>query len=385
MHESVDAESARWSESRSSSPQSLSPRRLSPSGCSRAPFRSSRCNRRSRVTLLWRAPTRSSRAHDLAHRREEGRSFQLERFADDVCRVGRRRPDSLDALVHGRDIAPFRWSVRAFIPGNPREARVDLHPTAASLVFQDAGGNGQATRGQCGFRPTSRAASAGRVGRRSHRPLAARHDVVRDEENERPDRSHVHVRASRSAGGRSADSRRRRDCRRHAGESAIVRRHSRVVRAALQRDAIRERSPRASRERRHARHRHCGNHFPEPSRARPGRSLAPAVADRSRHRRARLAAGLNEMPGSWYGYDTASPASFQAILLLGALAIGGITTVLVGFTLAAAEARLDARFHSISTGGSCGSFAARERSRRGSLVATRRHASPSPTSPSSIW
>src|ERR1700710_2449805 len=30
--------------------------------------------------------------------------------------------DSLNALVRGSDVAPFTWSVRAFIPGNPREA-----------------------------------------------------------------------------------------------------------------------------------------------------------------------------------------------------------------------------------------------------------------------
>ena len=33
--------------------------------------------------------------------------------------------DSLNALVRGRDIAPFTWSVRAFTPRDPREARVE--------------------------------------------------------------------------------------------------------------------------------------------------------------------------------------------------------------------------------------------------------------------
>src|SRR5438270_1982642 len=36
--------------------------------------------------------------------------------------------DSLAALVRGRDVAPFTWSVRAFRPSDPHEARVDLAP-----------------------------------------------------------------------------------------------------------------------------------------------------------------------------------------------------------------------------------------------------------------
>jgi membrane protease YdiL (CAAX protease family) len=52
-----------------------------------------------------------------------------------------------------------------------------------------------------------------------------------------------------------------------------------------------------------------------------------------------LAAGLNEMPGSWFSYDTAmSPASFQALQVLFAVVIGLSTGLVVGFTLAAAEA-----------------------------------------------
>jgi membrane protease YdiL (CAAX protease family) len=52
-----------------------------------------------------------------------------------------------------------------------------------------------------------------------------------------------------------------------------------------------------------------------------------------------LAAGLNEMPGSWFSYDTAmSPATFQAMGILLAVVVGVSTVLLVGFTLAAAEA-----------------------------------------------
>ena len=51
-----------------------------------------------------------------------------------------------------------------------------------------------------------------------------------------------------------------------------------------------------------------------------------------------FAAGLNEMPASWYGYDTAtSPIAFQEMIAFGAIAAGAVTTLLIGFTLAAAE------------------------------------------------
>jgi hypothetical protein len=43
--------------------------------------------------------------------------------------------DSLNALVRGEDVAPFFWSVRAFVPGNPREARVNFAPDGRIIGF----------------------------------------------------------------------------------------------------------------------------------------------------------------------------------------------------------------------------------------------------------
>ena len=43
--------------------------------------------------------------------------------------------DSLNARVRGQDVAPFTWSVRAFVPGNPREARVRFAPDGRILGF----------------------------------------------------------------------------------------------------------------------------------------------------------------------------------------------------------------------------------------------------------
>jgi len=52
-----------------------------------------------------------------------------------------------------------------------------------------------------------------------------------------------------------------------------------------------------------------------------------------------MAAGLNELPGSWFGYDTAtSPTTFLAIQILGPVLGGTGLALLVGLTVAAAEA-----------------------------------------------
>src|SRR4030081_2668677 len=44
--------------------------------------------------------------------------------------------DSLNAMVRGKDVAPFVWSVRAFVPGNPREARVEFAPDGRIIGFE---------------------------------------------------------------------------------------------------------------------------------------------------------------------------------------------------------------------------------------------------------
>ena len=43
--------------------------------------------------------------------------------------------DSLNALVRGRDVAPFSWSVRAFVPRDVHEARVDFSPDGRIIGF----------------------------------------------------------------------------------------------------------------------------------------------------------------------------------------------------------------------------------------------------------
>ena len=44
--------------------------------------------------------------------------------------------DTLEALVRGSDVAPFTWSVRAFVPRDPHEARVHFAPDGRVVGFQ---------------------------------------------------------------------------------------------------------------------------------------------------------------------------------------------------------------------------------------------------------
>src|SRR6266480_4783858 len=43
--------------------------------------------------------------------------------------------DSLNALVRGNDVAPFTWSVRAFVPGDAHEARIHFAPDGRIIGF----------------------------------------------------------------------------------------------------------------------------------------------------------------------------------------------------------------------------------------------------------
>jgi len=247
--------------------------------------------------------------------------------------------DSLNALVRGRDVAPFTWSVRAFVPGNPREARVRFAPDGRIVGF---------TRilAEADKRPEI-SADSGRVlaehvlaswiNERMDRWKFVTSSYETKKTSGRIDRSYTFERADRRISG------------------APIR-----VEVAIAGDTPSKIRPYVE--------------IPESFRRRYGEMrsandllallaalgvLAIAIAGIvfiSRSARARLvrwrpamivggvvgalvfAAGMNEMPGSWYGYDTAtSPVSFQAIIVLAATAFGVFTSLLVGFTLATAE------------------------------------------------
>jgi membrane protease YdiL (CAAX protease family) len=248
--------------------------------------------------------------------------------------------DSLNALVRGQDVAPFTWSVRAFVPGNPREARVRFAPDGRIVGFSR-------TFAESDRRPEI-SADSGRVlaehvlatwiNERMARWKFVASSYETKKTSGRIDRSYTFERADRTLRG------------------APIR-----VEVAIAGDTPSRVRPFVE--------------IPESFRRRYGEMrsandflallasvgiLAIAIAGivflnrnaRTRQVRWRpalvagavvgaliLAAGLNELPGSWYGYDTAtSPAAFQAIIVIGAIAIGAFTTLMVGFTLAAAEA-----------------------------------------------
>src|SRR5918997_2179466 len=77
------------------------------------------------------------RAHELA---PSGARTAVQFQGDDSVRtfveLAGGGHDSLNALVRGDDVAPFTWSVRAFVPGDPREARVDFAPDGRIIGFE---------------------------------------------------------------------------------------------------------------------------------------------------------------------------------------------------------------------------------------------------------
>jgi hypothetical protein len=247
--------------------------------------------------------------------------------------------DSLNALVRGRDVAPFIWSVRAFVPGDPREARVHFAPDGRIVGFAR-------TLAEADKRPEI-SADSGRV--------LAEH-TLGTWINERMDRWKFVTSSyqTKQASGR-------------IDRSYTFERTDRGISGAPIRVAVEIAGDTPSSIRPFV-------EIPESFRRRYGEmrsandllallaglgALAIAIAGivfLARSARAKLvrwrpamivggvigalafAAGLNEMPGSWYGYDTAtSPVTFQAMIAFGATVVGALTTLLVGFTLAAAE------------------------------------------------
>ena len=157
--------------------------------------------------------------------------------------------DSLNALVRGDDVAPFTWSVRAFVPGDPREARVEFAPDGRIIGFERELAEADerpAVSPDSGRRLAERVLDA--LGRRARRALEAGRVVLRNEEDQRAHRPELHLRAYRPAHRRRAHPRRGGHRRRHAGAASPLRRDPRVIPAALRRDAIVERPSGALRQ-----------------------------------------------------------------------------------------------------------------------------------------
>ncbi len=247
--------------------------------------------------------------------------------------------DSLNALVKGRDIAPFVWSVRAFTPREPREARVDFAPDGRVIGFERR-------LAEADRRPDVGADSARRLAESvvihwTNDDLARWRFVSSSYETRkrsgRVDRSYVFERVDRRIGGAPL----RADVG-IAGDVPVRVRTFVEIPESFQRRYAEMRSANellaliaglgilavAG----------AGLVFVNrAARAGDVRWREPMVVG-TVIGVLTLAASLNEIPASWFGYDTAtSPRSFQTVMIFGALLNGALIGLLAAMTLATAE------------------------------------------------
>jgi hypothetical protein len=248
--------------------------------------------------------------------------------------------DSLDAIVRGRDVAPFTWSVRAFAPLDPHEARVHFAPDGRLVGFRRDFADADA-------RPALSPDSARRMAEHVlsawlGEPLARWRMVTSSYETRktsgRIDRTFTFERSDRRIGDAPI--------RMNiviAGDAPSAARLYVVVPESFRRRYGEMRSSNdllaliaavgmlaigiagAVVLRRHAKTRRLRWRAPMVVGGVIGALL--------------VGAGLNDIPSSWYGYDTAtSPVVFEATIFAGALFAGALMGAIVALTLAAAEA-----------------------------------------------
>jgi len=248
--------------------------------------------------------------------------------------------DSLNALVRGDDVAPFTWSVRAFVPGDSREARVDFAPDGRIIGFERKLAEADArppVSPDSGRRLAEQVLDSW-IDERADRWKLVTSSYETKKTSGRVDRSYTFERTDRRIGGAPI-----------RAEAVIAGDTPTRLRPFVE---IPE-----SFQRRYAEMRSWNDLLARlAALGMLGIAILGGVA-LTRYARARrvrwrqpmlvgsvigammLAAALNEMPGSWFEYDTAmSPATFRAMQVLLALLAGVGTALLVGFTLAAAEA-----------------------------------------------
>ena len=247
--------------------------------------------------------------------------------------------DSLNALVRGRDIAPFTWSVRAFTPHDPREARVEFAPDGRVIGFSQVLAEGDR-------RPPIAADSGQRLAEqalghwindRADRWKLVSSSYETRKTSGRVDRTYTYERADRRVGiapvraevvvaGNAAVKVRQyvdipESFRRRYGEMrsandllALIAGLGALV-IAIAGIVFVVRTSRTT-----------------PVRWRAAMFVGGVIGVLT------IGAGLNEMTASWYGYDSAlSPTAFQVRIAFGAVLAGGLTGLLAAFTLAAAE------------------------------------------------
>lgn len=280
------------------------------------------------------------RAHDLASANARTavrfeRSDSLRTFIE----LAGGGSDSLNALVRGRDATVFVWSVRAFVPGDVREARVDFSPDGRVIGFERKLAEADA-------RPTLTADSARRIAEQMLAtwvaPRAGAWALVGSSYQTRKTSNRVdHTFTFERTDRRIAGAPMRIEAVIAGDTPARVNPFVEVPQSFVQRyGEMRSWNELLS------------------LLANIG-ILAVALAGMiglARFARARevrwreamtvggvigalmLAAALNELPGSWFFYDTAvSPATFRVEQVMAALVFGISTALMTGVTLAAAE------------------------------------------------
>jgi hypothetical protein len=248
--------------------------------------------------------------------------------------------DSLNALIRSDAVAPFFWSVRAFVPGDPREARVHFAPDGRIIGFErklaeeDAR---PAVSADSGRRLAEQALGAW-IDDRADRWKVVASSYETKKTSGRVDRTYTFERTDRRIGGAPI-----------RAEAVIAGDTPTRLRPFVE-------IPESFR-RRYAEMRSWNEllallatlgilgvtiagvvglvRYARDGRVRwrPPMLVGVAIGAMA------LAAALNELPGSWFWYDTAmSPVTFRATQILFALLLGAGTALLVGSTLAVAEA-----------------------------------------------
>jgi hypothetical protein len=293
-----------------------------------------------RETALARADS-FLRAHALA---PAGARMAVQFGGDDSLRtfieLAGGGHDSLNALVRGRDVAPYAWAVRAFVPGNPREARVDLAPDGRIIGFER-------TLAEADTLPALAVDSARRLAElvlggwihadRTDRWTLVSSSFETQKTSGRVDRTFTFERTDRRVSGAPI-----------RAEVVIAGDTPSEVRPFVE-------IPQSF-QRRYGEMRSWNQLL---SLLASLGILAVAILGivaLSRYARTHvarwrepmvvggvigvltLAAALNELPGSWFWYDTAmSPTTFRLTQWMAALTFGITTGLMTGFTLAAAE------------------------------------------------
>jgi hypothetical protein len=247
--------------------------------------------------------------------------------------------DSLAALAQGDDVAPFTWSVRAFVPRDPREARVDFAPDGRVVGFRrvlaeaderpDLGAEGgRALAERVLTEWIGEDGAAWRLAASSYETRAVSQRIDRTYTFEHVDRrvAEAPIRLDIVVAGDTPsaaqryvvvpESFRRRYAEMRSANDLLTLLASVGLLALMVLAVVTLRRYGVAHE----------------VRWRPAFIAGSVVGALF------IAAGLNQLPGSWFVYDTAtSPGTFRAMVTGSALLTGVAMTLLVGLTLAAAE------------------------------------------------